>query len=118
MAAFDNGYQAGGMGDDAMPPAADSAGMNSEDGPEDQDTEAGGKDGVFLPPNFPGAAALKVGDMLQVKIVGKTPDGDIEIEPSAPMASKTDSNMDKGWQDAYEKEVAGGSPPMDEGATS
>jgi hypothetical protein len=49
----------------------------SEGGHED----AGGReDTFFLPPDFPGSEALKPGDMLNLRVVGKDAQGGIEVE--------------------------------------
>lgn len=46
-------------------------------------------DTFFLPSDFPGSDALKAGDTLTLRVVGKDADGDIEVEHVAGEPAKS-----------------------------
>ena len=69
----------GGGGDDQSPPARE--------------------DTFFMPPDFPGAEALKTGDTLTLKVVGKDSDGRLEVEQS------TDGQPGAGGSDDWKQDM-------------
>jgi len=103
MPGFDNGYGAGGA-DSAPPPDMDERPMHGpDDAPPMDEGGEGGKSCGYLNPDFPG----EVGDVLTVRIVGMTPEGEKEIEP-ADGAGKEPEQKKGGWRDDFDKEVVGG----------
>lgn len=58
---------------------ADGPSPESGDSPQDKSGEAR-EDTFFLPKDYPGAADMQPGDVKQIRVVGKTADGDVEVE--------------------------------------
>lgn len=56
------------------------------------DTQESSEGNFFLPGDFPGADALKAGDTITLRVVGKDADGDVEVEN---VSGDTDSGSDK-----------------------
>lgn len=56
--------------------------MGADEGGEEAPaaTTEARNDTFFMPPDFPGAENLKAGDTVTLRVVGKSSDGEIEVE--------------------------------------
>lgn len=89
-----------GMGENQQ--ASPDVDTGSQQQPAEEKGEAGGYT-CFLPGDFPGAENLKAGDTLQLKVVGKDADGDIEVEHM--QGGEGEKPEGKGMMDYFDEEV-------------
>jgi hypothetical protein len=79
---------------------------DSEDASEDAadngaDEAQEGEDNTFyLPGDFPGAANLKAGDTVTLRVVGKDADGDIQVETDNGSGSDSNKPIMQDFEDS------------------
>lgn len=64
---------------------------------EGMEPEAEQKDSFYLPSDMPGMDTAKAGDILSFKVVGKTSDGEIEVEKCDPEKPGKSMKDDPEW---------------------
>lgn len=62
------------------------------------------QDTFFLPPGFPGADSLQAGDTLTLKVVGRSAEGELEVEPA-----QANEDGESDWKQDLHQTMASGS---------